>query len=161
MEPQKNDQDILFRPFPVEEPAEIKTGRSVGGRLRHLPRPVLGCLVVVVGLIILVSVLLLTTDRICHTHLTQRLPIYPNAEITMRSHNLFSEFGMGNTVVVLTTSDEPDAVRSWYAVHTGAYLREALRNNTPFYRMAQGQVDVTRGPDGMGSQVILYGTCVN
>jgi hypothetical protein len=63
-------------------------------------------------------------------------------------------------VVILTSPDDPDSVRSWYAVHTGTYLREALRNNSPFFRMAQGQVDVTRNPDGDGSQIILFGTCV-
>ena len=68
---------------------------------------------------------------------------------------------MGNTVVVMSSPDEPNEVRSWYAVHTGTYLRDALENNTPFFRMAQGQVDVSRGQDGTGSQIILFGTCIN
>ncbi len=102
----------------------------------------------------------IAADRLCHSNLTQRLPIYPGATVKSREHNFMSEFGMGNTVLVLTSPDAPDKVRSWYGVQTGAYLRQALRNNTPFFRMAQGQIDVTDSPDGAGSQIILYGTCV-
>jgi hypothetical protein len=103
-------------------------------------------------------------DRLCYGNLTQRLPLYPNAEIVRRTHNLFSEFGMGITVITMKTSDDAETVRAWYAVRSGAYLREAVRENTPFFRMAQSQVDVTRDPDspgGTGSQIILFGTCVN
>jgi hypothetical protein len=108
-----------------------------------------------------IGVTTFAADRLCYSNLSQRLPIYPNAEVKSRRHNLFTEFGMGNTVIVLISPDAPEAVRAWYAVHAGSYLREAVRNNTPFYRMAQGQVDVTRNPDGKGSQIILFGTCVN
>lgn len=127
---------------------------------RHLSRPALGCLVVVLAIVVCGSVSSFALDRLCYSNLSQRLPIYPDATVESRAHNLFTEFGMGNTVMVLTTPDEPDAVRSWYAIQTGSYLREALRNNTPFFRMSQGQVDVTRNPDGAGSQIILFGTCV-
>ncbi len=161
MEPQKNDQDILLRPFPTETETAPPAGKGVVARRVRLSRPVLGCLVVVVAIVLCSSTLMFATDRICYGNLSQRLPIYPNAEIKTRSHNLFTEFGMGNTVMVLTSPDDPDTVRSWYGVQTGTYLREALRNNTPFFRMAQGQWDVTRGADGIGSQIILYGTCVN
>jgi hypothetical protein len=61
----------------------------------------------------------------------------------------------------MASPDDPETVRSWYGVQTGSYLRDAVRNNTPFFRMAQGQWDVSRGENGVGSQIILYGTCVN
>jgi len=107
------------------------------------------------------SATMFAADRICYGNLSQRLPIYPDATVIRRTHNWFTEFGMGNTVVVLESPDDPETVRSWYAVHTGTYLRDALDNNTPFFRMAQGQVDVTRAQDGTGSQIILFGTCIN
>lgn len=107
------------------------------------------------------SATMFAADRICYGNLTQRLPLYPDATVTRRTHNLFTEFGMGNTVVVMESADDPETVRSWYAIHTGTYLRDALDNNTPFFRMAQGQVDVTRAQDGSGTQIILFGTCIN
>lgn len=130
----------------------------------RISKPVLGCVIIPLAILLCGSTMVFALDRICYGNLTQRLPIYPNAEVTRRVHNLFTEFGMGNTVVTLQTLDTPEVVRSWYGVHTGDYLRESLRENTPFFRMAQGQVDVTRDPEtpgGTGSQIILFGTCVN
>jgi hypothetical protein len=120
-----------------------------------------GCLMVIVAVILCSAVTSFAVDRLCYSNLSQRLPLYPNAEVKRRVHNLFTEFGMGNTVIVLVSSDDPDTVRDWYAAETGTYVRDALRNNTPFFRMAQGTVDVTHNPDGEGSQIILFGTCVN
>lgn len=120
----------------------------------------LGCLVLILAIIVCVSTVTFAADRLCYGNLSQRLPIYPNATASTRTHNMFTEFGMGNTVVVLDSPDAPDAVRSWYAVHTGDYLRRALRENTPFFRMAQGKVDVYSDGEG-GSQIVLRGTCVN
>ncbi len=130
----------------------------------RISRPVLGCLVIPMAILICGSTLVFAVDRICYGNLTERLPLYPNAQIVRRVHNLFTEFGMGNTVLTLTTPDDAETVRSWYAVNSGTYLRESLKNNTPFFRMAQSQVDVTRdteSPGGTGSQIILFGTCVN
>lgn len=120
-----------------------------------------GCLWVIVAVLLCSGVTSFVVDRICYGNLSQRLPLYPNATVKSRIHNLFTEFGMGNTVFVLLSPDDPETVRSWYAAETGAYLREAIQNNTPFFRMAQGSVEVTRSPDGEGSQIILFGTCVN
>ncbi len=131
--------------------------------MRHLrsPGPALGCLLIIILIVVCGSGTLFVADRICYGNLSQRLPIYPNATVERRTHNLFTEFGMGNTVIIMNSPDAPSTVRSWYALHTGTYLREALQNDTPFFRMAQGQVDVTRSEDGAGSQIILFGTCIN
>ncbi|MEO8393838.1 MAG: hypothetical protein ABI700_12675 [Chloroflexota bacterium] len=155
----QDSQDPMFKPFkeapPSRPPRTFRVGRY------QLPRLVLGCLVILAAVILCSGVTVFAADRLCYGNLTQRLPIYPNATIKSREHNFLSEFGMGNTVVIMTSPDAPDVVRSWYAVHTGEYLRESLRNNTPFYRMAQGQVNVTYDPaNDTGSQIILYGTCV-
>jgi hypothetical protein len=146
---------------PFKEPPPSRPRRTIRLGRYQLPRPILGCLVIVAAVILCSGVSVIAADRICYSNLTQRLPIYPGATIKSREHNFLSEFGMGNTVVVMTSPDAPDAVRSWYAVHTGSYLRESLRNNTPFFRMAQGQANVTYdAANDAGSQIILYGTCV-
>ena len=84
--------------------------------------------------LILTTVILLTVggvltglDRVCYHYLNQRLPIYPDAEVRIRTHNFMTELGMGNTVITLYTADPPDDVRSWYAVQTGSLLREWAR----------------------------------
>ncbi len=115
----------------------------------------------VLAVIVCISTVGFAADRICYGNLSQRLPLYPNATIKSRTHNLITEFGMGNTVVIMSSPDEPEDVRSWYAVHTGSYLRDSLRDNTPFFRMAQGQVQIGANPDGDGSSIILFGTCIN
>ena len=101
-----------------------------------------GCLVIFFAIILCTSTLTFAFDRICYGSLTQRLPIYPNATVVSSTHNLFSEFGMGSTSVALTSPDDPDTVRSWYAVRVSNYLKDAIKNNTPFYQLADGTVDV-------------------
>ncbi|MBL8132897.1 MAG: hypothetical protein JNL42_13640 [Anaerolineae bacterium] len=118
--------------------------------------------------LILVAVMLLTVggvtvalDRVCYHYLSQRLPIYPGAEMRVRTHNFLSELGMGNTVITLYAPDPPDEVRAWYAVQTGSLLREWARTRPILYNIAQSSVDVSRADDGVGSLVILFGTCAN
>ena len=128
-------------------------------------RGCLGCIGVLAMMLLCGAVTSFTVDRICYAGLSQRLPIYPNAEVQMRSHNMFSEFGMGNTVIVLHSPDEPEVVRSWYAQQTGGYIRETMQSGAFIdrvaQRIAQGDWDVTREEDGNGSQILLFGTCVN
>jgi hypothetical protein len=120
-----------------------------------------GCLIVLVVMLLTVGGVFIGLDRVCYHYLSQRVPIYPDAEIRVRTHNFLSEFGMGNTVYTLYTSDRPDEVRSWYAVHTGELLREWARTRPFLYNLAQSRVDVSRADDGIGSLVILFGTCAN
>jgi len=154
-------QDPLFKPFKGESDPSNKQIKPA--RKWRLSRLMVGCLTIGVAVILCSGVSLFAANAICYSNLTQRLPIYPNATVKSRGHNFLTEFGMGDTEMVLISPDSPETVRSWYAVHTGSYLRDSLRNNTPFFRMAQGQVSVDYNPDdptGKGSQIILYGTCV-
>jgi hypothetical protein len=156
LEPQKSGDDVLFRPFAAQEP--INKGGAKTRRSR-LPRPVLGCLVVIVAVFVCSAVTSFAADRLCYGALSQRLPLYPNATVTSRTHNLFSEFGMGNTVVTMTTSDDPTTVRNWYGRATGTYMRSE-GGGSLFFTLARGQWDVSRGTNGEGSLIILFGTCI-
>lgn len=123
----------------------------------------LGCFAIIAGILLCSGVSFYTLDRICYDSLSQRLPIYPNAEIVFRAHNLFSELGMGNTVITLHSDDEPDVVRAWYGRAQGEYARMALNSSNIItstgQRIARADWSVTR--DGDGTQIILFGTCVN
>jgi hypothetical protein len=118
-----------------------------------------------VGLVFCIGTTTFAIDRICYTGLSQRLPLYPNAEVRLRRHNLFTEFGMGNTALTLYTPDEPNDVQQWYGRNTGEYIRGTMENGGTIdrlaLRIAQGDWDVTRDESGTGSQIILFGTCAN
>lgn len=128
---------------------------------QRIPRPLLGC-----GLILFITFGCVLAsffyfDRTCYGHLSERLPIYPGAEIVSRQHNLLSEWGVGNTVMILYTPDAPEEVQAWYARESGSYLRRAMQGADWTYRMAQGDWSVAPDEErGTGSQVILFGTCV-
>ncbi len=132
---------------------------------RSVGKGAIGCLVIVLSVLVCGSGMFLTFDRVCLEYLPARLPLYPNATITFRTHNFITEWGMGNTVFILDTDDEPDAVRAWYGVHTGTFLRESLQNPTLLTdvqrRIARADVTVQRAEDGTGSMITLLGTCVN
>lgn len=154
MEPQKSGDDVLFRPFANESKIRGRVARR-----SRLPRPVMGCLVVLVAILLCSGVTMFAADRLCYGALSQRLPLYPNGTVISRVHNLFSEFGMGNTVVSIVTPDDQDTVRNWYGAATGAYMRSE-GFGSPFFTLARGQWDVSRGENGEGSMVILFGTCI-
>lgn len=124
-----------------------------------------GCLLVIILIVICTGTITLALDNICYAGLTQRIPIYPGAEIVNEEHNMFRQFGMGNTTITLITPDDPDTVRSWYASRNGTWLRQNLQSSDPGARLlrtfSQYQFDVTEAPNGEGSQVILFGTCVS
>jgi hypothetical protein len=155
LEPQKSGDDVLFRPFAAQE--EIKGGAKA--RRSRLPRPALGCLVVIVAVFVCSAVTSFAADRLCYGALSQRLPLYPNATVTSRVHNLFSEFGMGNTVITMNTPDDPTTVRNFYGMASGAYMRSG-GNGSLFFTLARGQATIASGEGGVGSQIILFGTCI-
>lgn len=123
--------------------------------------PLRGCLLVLVIMLLVVSGAFVAVDRVCYHYLSQRLPIYPDSTVRVRTHNFLSELGMGNTVITLYTPDAPETVRAWYAVQTGQLLREWARTQPPLYTLAQSTVNVSLADDKTGSLVILFGTCVN
>ncbi len=131
----------------------------------RLSRPVLGCLVIGLAVLVCSGSAFVAIDRVCAAYLPQRLPIYPGATVAFQRHNSMTEFGMGTTVVTLLSPDPPETVRSWYGRETGTFLRESINNNDPITylgrQIARVSWDVGRAPDGNGSQIILYAQCMN
>lgn len=127
--------------------------------------PSLGCLAVVIVLLLSISGLFVAADAICYVGLTQRMPTYPEAHTLFRSHNWIREYGMGVTVLAFETDDPPNTVRAFYGRAQGEYARRALEFTNPIDRLAENLTraayDVVRQEDGTGSQIILYGYCLN
>jgi len=124
-------------------------------------RTLLGCLLIVVGLVACSGVTGFTLDRLCLNSLTNRLPIYPNAEIRVRRHNMFTEFGMGTTYMELYSSDDSQTVTGWYGRTTGDYRRDVIiEGKDPASGFARAQWSVVRAEDGTGSFIQLAGNCV-
>lgn len=132
---------------------------------REKTRGGLGCLIIVAALFICVSVSLFATDRACYAGLSRRIPIYPGATVQTRTHNLFSELGMGITVMTLYSPDDANTVRSWYGRNMGDAARETLTSSDPLLtagmRISRADWNVARDESGSGTRIILYGNCVN
>jgi hypothetical protein len=100
-------------------------------------------------------------DQACISTLSQRLPLYPGAEIVTERHNFFTRFGVGETYMVLTSPENPTTVQSWYGGIVGPYMRQAAISNDPIFRLASSQWRVRRDPArNGGSEITLYGACV-
>ena len=91
--------------------------------------------------------------------MSQRLPLYPNAEITVQRYNMFRPRGMGETYIELVSPDDPDTVSRWYGSTAGRYSREAVRTNDFTYRLATAERAIGWTEDRTGSLIQLYGTC--
>jgi len=101
----------------------------------------------------------LVTDTLCRQGFDRRLPVYPGAAVKWERHNFLSAFGMGETVMTLTSPDAPETVRAWYAATTAAAIRDSV-DDVPL-RLTRGEWTVDLDEDGTGSQIILHGLCVN
>lgn len=128
-------------------------------------RGTLGCIAVMLALVLCSGVVVTVMDGICYDGLTRRMPTYPGAQLVSVRYNLFRPYGMGNTVVQLSSSDDENTVRAWYARQTGTLLRQMVESRAPgdnlLRTITQSQFDVTAAEDGTGSQILLFGTCVN
>ncbi len=127
--------------------------------------PALGCLVIVVAVFACSVGSVLGFNGVCSVYFPERLPYYPGAEVRSEVHNFINPWGMGVTVATLYTPDDSNTVRSWYGVHIGTYLRNSVENPTPISylgrQIARVDFNIARADDGVGTQIILYGTCLN
>ncbi len=63
-------------------------------------------------MVLCVVVTTLVVDRTCISDLKPRLPIYSNATIKLEQHNFLTQFGMGESVMILHSDDAVEVVRS-------------------------------------------------
>jgi hypothetical protein len=115
-------------------------------------------LVVCAAMVICVVTVVIGVDRTCVADLTPRLPIYPNTTVKLQQHNFLTQFGMGESVMILH-SDEPVAiVRDWYSRTVGAIVYADVQKGN-IRHMGRTNWTVDEAPEGKGSQIILYGYC--
>jgi hypothetical protein len=103
----------------------------------------------------------LAMDSMCYNVLSQRLPIYPDAEITVERYSFMRRYGMGETILVLESDEESEVVRDWYGRARGSIAQQVRRDNTMklFYGFTRAVASVTTAEDGTGSQIVLSGAC--
>lgn len=123
-------------------------------------RALLSILIVIGVLFGCIIVSFVGVDAMCYSSLSQRLPYYPGATVTLERHNFLRPFGMGETIVILDSDDPPETVQKWYGQKTYEGQQRAKENHDPFYYTATGKYSVTTAEDGTGSQIILSGGCV-
>lgn len=121
-------------------------------------RMFLGTLVVVIGIVLCISTITVVVDRTCVNDMKPRLPIYPNATVKLAQHNFLTQFGMGESVMILHSDDPAVTVRDWYSKTVGAVVYEDVQKGT-IKHMGRTNWTVDEAPDGSGSQIILYGYC--
>jgi hypothetical protein len=124
-----------------------------------LRRSLLRLLLPFVAVILLAGVLMVSLDNICYGAMSQKIPVYPNAQITLQEHNLFRQYGLGQTVIILDSADDVTIVRDWYGRTTSAAMRAAQDRGDRTYSWASARWSVTTAEDGSGSQIILNGNC--
>jgi hypothetical protein len=114
----------------------------------------LGIAVVFAVMLLCVGGFVLTIDSQCVAELNERIPQYPNAVFISETHSFLRMYGMGSTVTIWQSADDPNTIDSWYGRKLGAAVKRA---NSGIARSAWDAMSL----DGGGSQIILYGNCVN
>lgn len=125
-------------------------------------RTIGGCLLILVVMSACIGTIFLGADSFCYAALTTKAPMYPGARATFEQHNMFRAFGMGTTLMILDSDDEPTVVRNWYGKTVGGALRQAQQQGgtgNPMFYIANGRYNIAHAEDGSGTQIILNGVC--
>lgn len=126
-----------------------------GGLGRYLLRvAAIVVLVIVAGAVITLSV-----DGLCYSAMTRKIPVYPNARVTLEQYNLLRSFGMGQTAMILDSDDSPETVRDWYGKTVSAATRAALDSGDRTFTWANASYAIAGAEDGTGTQIVLNGVC--
>jgi hypothetical protein len=121
-------------------------------------RMLFGTLAVIMAMVLCVTVVTIGVDRTCVSDLKPRLPIYPNTTVKLEQHNFLTQFGMGESVMILHSDDPVEVVRDWYSKTVGAVVYADVQKGT-IKHMGRTNWTVDEAPEGKGSQIILYGYC--
>jgi hypothetical protein len=132
-----------------------------------MDNPNIGCARrMVIVLLIIFAIMLgcgaigsLVANRFCTDIMSQRLPIYPGATLVSEQHNLFSAFGIGETLMILHSPDPDTQVRDWYSHTVGEYNYNEARSPDFGYRISRAEWVVDPDAQKGGSTIYLHGTC--
>ncbi len=124
---------------------------------RGCRRSLLGLLAVIGAIVLCVGGTTLGLDGICVADVAPRMVSYPGSTVVSENHTLFREYGMGETGIVLHSDDDPEKVRSWYAVTTSDLAQK--RGSAGTFGAVKWLVQA--GEDGKGSDIVLYSKCAS
>jgi hypothetical protein len=124
-------------------------------------KSILGCLTLVLLVFACISTSVVALDALCYQTLSLRMQSYPGATVMRSQHNMFRQYGMGESYVELYSPDPPTEVRRWYGANVGVIERELVRTQDATYRLATVERQVYTATDPAGSQIFLYGRCAS
>ena len=121
-------------------------------------RMIVGTLAVMLAIVLCITTVVIGVNGSCVADLAPRLPIYPNATVKLQQHNFLTQFGMGESVMILHSDDAVETVRDWYSRTVGAIVYADVQKGNVRH-MGRTNWTVDESPEGKGSQIILYGYC--
>lgn len=70
-------------------------------------------LTMVLAALLLIVLIVLGADAICHQDIVSRQPLYPSAEIISEEYDVLRARALGITTLVLQTADDEETMRQW------------------------------------------------
>lgn len=123
-------------------------------------RRILAIAVVPLAVMLCIVIFMLTLDHLCYTGLSQRLPIYPGAEVVFEEHSGFRAFGSGETLMIIETADPIETVRDWYGRNAGGAVRRMVQQGQQvLVSMTTVNTSLIELEDEPGTQITLSGIC--
>jgi hypothetical protein len=94
-------------------------------------------------------------DFACHASITTWLPVYPDAEVISVDYNFIRPFGLGSTLMVLRSSDDPETITAFYRQN----IEDLINKGTP---RGMGTTDffAQPHPEHEGSLITLFSRCI-
>ncbi len=113
-------------------------------------------LLIIAGVFVCVSVTTFYIDAKCASDISRWLPTYPNAEVVSVEHDFFRPLAMGETTMILWSSDDATTIRSW---HTDTLL--SVENENPNRGMVSVNWRVVPDQENGGSTIRMYSECAS
>lgn len=97
----------------------------------------------------------IVADIACYQSIDTWMPLYPGAETVSADFNFIRPRGLGSTLIVMRTSDDPETVEAFYRQNVDALVNKG----TP---RGMGTTDffAQENPEREGSLITLYSRCI-
>ncbi|MBZ0304177.1 MAG: hypothetical protein K8J31_30860 [Anaerolineae bacterium] len=94
-------------------------------------------------------------DIACNISINTWLPVYPDAQVISVEHNFIRPRGLGATLMVLRTPDDPETVNTFYRQN----IQDLVDRGAP---RGMGSTDwsAREDPDEEGTLLALYSRCI-